>query len=284
MKLLAISDLHVRHAANRHAVEALTPRPDDWLIVAGDVGETIQQVRWVLGFLRQRFARLVWVPGNHELWSPPGDPLRGVARYLALVDVARQAGADTPEDPPPLYQGDGGPALVVPLFLLYDYTFRPDDVAPERAVAWATASGVLCADERVLDPSPHPTRAAWCAERLRVSEERLDALPRDPPKVLVGHFPFRQDMVRLPRIPRFVPWCGTRATEGWHRRWNCRVVVHGHLHLRATDWRDGVRFEEVSLGYPRHWQQRRGADYYLREILPGPRVPSLDWAGPVWHR
>ena len=44
----------------------------------------------------------------------------------------------------------------------------------------------------------------------------------------------------------------------------------GHLHVRTTDWIDGVRFEEVSLGYPRHWRRDRGIDGYLREILPGP--------------
>jgi hypothetical protein len=47
-----------------------------------------------------------------------------------------------------------------------------------------------------------------------------------------------------------------------------------------------VRFEEVALGYPRHWHAERGADAYLREILPGPAVPPLPggWGGPIWHR
>jgi hypothetical protein len=29
-----------------------------------------------------------------------------------------------------------------------------------------------------------------------------------------------------------------------------------------------VRYEEVSLGYPRDWRQERGIGWYLREILP----------------
>ena len=44
-RLLAVSDLHVRHPENRAAVERL--RPDDagdWLIVAGDVGEQADDV------------------------------------------------------------------------------------------------------------------------------------------------------------------------------------------------------------------------------------------------
>jgi hypothetical protein len=50
--------------------------------------------------------------------------------------------------------------------------------------------------------------------------------------------------------------------------------VHGHLHVRATHFRDGVRFEEVSLGYPRDWSVRHGVAPYLRQILPSPRPPA----------
>ena len=37
--------------------------------------------------------------------------------------------------------------------------------------------------------------------------------------------------------------------------------------MRRTDWRDGTRFEEVSLGYPRQWDPAKGVADYLREIL-----------------
>ena len=38
-RLFAVSDLHLGHAANREAIEAIRPRPNDWLILAGDVAE-----------------------------------------------------------------------------------------------------------------------------------------------------------------------------------------------------------------------------------------------------
>ena len=283
-KLLALSDLHVRHKVNRKAIEELGPRPEDDLILAGDLGEKLDDIRWVFETLRPRFARMCWVPGNHELWTRPIDPQRGVARYEALVELAHRYDVTTPEDPPLLFEGEGGPALVAPLFLLYDYSWGPEGMARRATVSWASEQGVVCTDEWYLDPSPFPSREAWCADRLRITQERLDALPADVPLVLVNHFPLRRDLCRLFRIPRFTPWCGTTATEQWHTRWNVKVVVHGHLHMRATDWRDGVRFEEVSLGYPRHWQQHRGADYYVRQILPDPGVLARVWAGPIWHR
>jgi len=47
------------------------------------------------------------------------------------------------------------------------------------------------------------------------------------------------------------------------------VAVSGHLHVRRTDWRDGTRFEEVSLGYARQWHAARGLAAYLRDVTPG---------------
>jgi hypothetical protein len=209
----------------------------------------------------------LWVPGNHELWAWGG--LAGDAKYRAMVEVCRAYGTLTPEDPWARWTGPGGPCRIALLFLLYDYSFRPPHVPLEGAVAWAIESGVLCADEQRLHPHPFPTREAWCAARCADAEARLAALDGEG-VVLVNHFPLRQELVRVYRIPRFEIWCGTTRTSDWHLRYGARAVVAGHLHIRTTDWVDGVRFEEVGLGYPREWRVEAGMDAYLREILPGP--------------
>jgi len=272
MKLLAISDLHVGFPDNRAAVAAMRPRPDDWLILGGDLGETFDHLRFVLDTLGPRFRRLVWVPGNHELYvdpqAGPAEP-RGVERYARYVELCRSQGVLTPEDPYPVWEGEGGPHLIVPMFLLYDYTFRPDDVPVERATDWAAEHGIAAADEIMLDPAPHPDRSAWCHARVDETEARLAAAP-DMPKVLINHFPLRQDLVFLPRVPRFSPWCGTRRTTDFHRRHGARVVVQGHLHVRRTVFVDGVRFEEVSFGYPRDRRPGATIDDLVKQILPDP--------------
>jgi hypothetical protein len=38
-RLFAISDLHLAYTENRAALEQLPNHPDDWLIMAGDLGE-----------------------------------------------------------------------------------------------------------------------------------------------------------------------------------------------------------------------------------------------------
>ena len=276
--MLAVSDLHVGYPENRQIVEGLRPRdPADWLLVAGDVGEVCGDIEWALRLLSGRFARVVWAPGNHELWTPPSDPvqLRGVARYLHLVRMCRSLGVLTPEDPYPVWDGPGGPVAVAPLLVLYDYTFRPSGAATKDAgLAQAYETGVVCADEFLLHPDPYPSLEAWCDARLRLTERRLEASDPGLPVVLVSHFPLVREPTRVLRYPQFAQWCGTERTAGWHLRFGAAAVIYGHLHIPRTSWHDGVRFEEVSLGYPREWQRRPGGPALLRQVLPSATGPA----------
>ena len=270
--LLAVSDLHVAYADNRKVVEHLRPdSDDDWLIVAGDVAETFADVQWALALLSSRFRKVVWTPGNHELWTPSGDPvqLRGERRYDALVQLCRSLGVLTPEDPYAVWAGSGGPVTVAPLFLLYDYSFRVAEAADkERSLALAYAAGVVCTDEVLLDPDPYPTREAWCRARVAQTERRLAASAAQRPMVLVNHYPLVREPTDVLRLPLFAQWCGTELTADWHVRFNAAVMVYGHLHIPRTTWHDGVRFEEVSLGYPEEWRQRGAVPKPVRSILP----------------
>lgn len=272
MNLLAISDLHLGHHINRKALEFIEPRPQDWLILAGDIGETETELADAFALLRRRFARLIWVPGNHELWTTddaPGSPqaMRGQARYSALIALARSFGVVTPEDPYPIWPGSDQPIVVAPLFILYDYSFRPSDIARAEVVKWAAADGIISADETLLDAAPYADRVDWCAARAAQTAARLAALPPDYATVLVNHYPLEHAHAVLPRLPRFAPWCGTQLTAGWHSRFRAVAVIYGHLHARRCFEQDRVQFHEVSLGYPGQWNQRATINAYLRVIL-----------------
>ncbi|GAA0914504.1 metallophosphoesterase [Nonomuraea longicatena] len=270
--LWAVSDLHVGVADNRPLAERLRPEGDeDWLIVAGDVAETAADIEWALGMLARRFAQVVWVPGNHELWTVPADPLqlRGVARYEHLVGLCRALGVLTPEDPYPVWSGAGGPVRIAPLFVLYDHTFRTATAAtPQQAIEQAYDAGVVCTDEFMLHPDPYPDRIAWCAARVELSERRLTAAGDELPLVLVNHWPLVRQPTDVLHHPEFAQWCGTVRTADWHRRFPTAAAVYGHLHIPRTTVYDGVRFEEVSIGYPREWRRRGHPRGLLRKILP----------------
>ena len=268
MRLWAVSDLHLSHPENREALESLPDLPDDWLILAGDIAHGARRLDWCFRRLTPKFRQVVWVPGNHELWTVPDatPELRGVALYDRLVQIARQHDVLTPEDPYPVVEHRGEPVLIAPLFLLYDYSFRPPHIRRGDVVRWARETGAACSDEVMLHPDPFRDRESWCLARCRDTAARLASYPADLPKILINHFPLEERHAVLPRIPRFTPWCGTHRTKGWHRRFNACAVVYGHLHIRGTQWLDRVPFQEVSLGYPRQWDRRRGIGAYLCEV------------------
>ncbi|WP_454199296.1 metallophosphoesterase family protein [Nocardia sp. Marseille-Q1738] len=279
--LLAVSDLHLGHSGNRAVVEEIEPTsPDDWLIVAGDVGEKIRDIRWALSHLRSRFERVIWVPGNHELWTVANDDvqLRGESRYQYLVEMCRDIDVVTPEDEYPIWPGcledhdcEARPMMVAPLFTLYDYSFLPRG-AKDRAEGLAAAerANAVATDEHLLKTEPYRDAADWCDARIDYTGRRLAAVRPDMPLILVNHFPLRREPTRVLLRSEFALWCGTERTACWHREYNVACVVYGHLHIRRTDYFDGVRFEEVSLGYPREWKYAGPPDPLLTQIIPRP--------------
>src|ERR1019366_4252765 len=121
---------------------------------------------------------------------------------------------------------------IAPLFLLYDYSFRPDGaLTKEQGLAVAYESGIVCSDEALLYPDPYPSREAWCWARVEATERRLAALDPALPVVLMNHYPLVREPTRVLRYPQFAQWCGTTRTRDWHTRFNAASVVYGHLHI-----------------------------------------------------
>jgi 3',5'-cyclic AMP phosphodiesterase CpdA len=271
-RLLALSDLHVAYPENRRLIAELHPGAEgDWLLLAGDVGEVFADVEWALRTLSSRFSTVIWTPGNHELWTHPSDPVqaRGVERYGLLVELCRSLGIATPEDPYRVWNGPAGAVTVAPLFTLYDYSFLPDGVpGKEQALALAYETGIVCSDEMLLHPDPYPSREAWCEARIALTERRLAERNPALPVIFVNHYPLIREPTRILRYPQFAQWCGTTRTHDWHVRYNATAVVYGHLHIPRMIWQDGVRFVEVSIGYPREWRGRPA-----RPGVPEPGVP-----------
>jgi 3',5'-cyclic AMP phosphodiesterase CpdA len=263
----------VTHEGNAPIVDRVVPdSPDDWLLVVGDVAERASAIRDTLATLRERFAKVVWVPGNHELWTTPKDEvqLRGQARYEHLVELCRSIDVLTPEDEYPVWEHGARPLTIAPLFVLYDYSWRTpaaEGQSREVALAQAREAGVVCTDEYFLHPDPYPSRPAWCAERLKVSTDRLDAIPAEHGTILMSHWPLHRHPTAPLYYPEFALWCGTTETEDWHLRYRAELAVYGHLHIPRTTSADGVRFEEVSLGYPREWSRRARGAVPIRKLL-----------------
>jgi 3',5'-cyclic AMP phosphodiesterase CpdA len=277
--LRAVSDLHIAYAENRDLVDSIRPQhPGDWLLVAGDVAERLTDIEWALATLRERFACVIWTPGNHELWTLRDEfpQLVGAARYERLVRLCRDLDVVTPEDQFHVWSGAGGPVTVAPLFLLYDYSFlSPGSATVAESYAKAEAAGIVCTDEYFLHPDPYPSRAEWCAARVEYSRRRLDEVDGMHPLVLVTHWPLVRHPTAILRHPEFAQWCGTTRTADWHTRYDVAAAVYGHLHIPQHTVHDGVRFQEVSVGYPREWKRFGLRRPLAQQVLPAPRPGSV---------
>lgn len=268
-KLWAISDLHIANVQNRDALRDLPSFPNDWLILAGDICESLEHLALAFSWCVKKFARVIWVPGNHELWLVESgrESKSSQSKYQDLIELARSFGVLTPEDPWEIFPATGH--LIVPLNTLYDYSYRPDHVSREDVINWAAEQDCVCSDEILIKTHGSQGIEQWSAELCDQAEIRFqNELPEGVKTILINHFPLREDLVHIPRVPRFSPWCGTKRTNDWHIRYRAAVVVSGHLHVRRTDWRDETRFEEVSLGYPKQWDPAKGLQYYLRDVTP----------------
>lgn len=272
--LWAVSDLHISHRGNEEILDKIHPSsPDDWLIVAGDVAERTDDIVDTLRRLKARFATVIWVPGNHELYTTSKDPQQifGVHRYDYLVQMCRDIHVLTPEDVYPLFDPGNGetPVRVVPMFLLYDYSFRPAGTTSKlQALAVARENNVVATDEFLLSPEPFQTREAWCAARIAATQKRLDMIDPAEKTILINHWPLRREPTEALIYEDFALWCGSELTAQWHLKYNAAACIYGHLHIPRTTWYDGVRFDEVSVGYPREWKRRGLPEPILRQVSP----------------
>ncbi|MDO4908882.1 MAG: metallophosphoesterase [Corynebacterium sp.] len=245
--LWAVSDLHAAVRGNSARIDSIQPRhPKDWLIVAGDVAERTDVVVHVLQTLRSRFEKVIWVPGNHELFCRSVDKNQGRAKYSEIVAGLRDIDVLTPEDPYPVFAG----RTIVPLFTLYDYSYRPAGMSLEQALASAHANQIVMTDQFAI--APFVDIRAWCWDRLAYSIKRLSRV--QGPTILINHWPLVSEPINRLRYPQLSLWCGTRHTQSWASRYNAEAVVYGHLHMPSVIEVDGVKHIEVSLGYPREWE------------------------------
>ena len=273
--LWAVSDLHAAAKKNRAKIDEIQPEDaSDWLIVAGDVAERTELILEVLAELNARFAQVIWVPGNHELFSRSQDRHRGREKYDALVAGCRELGIITPEDPYPVFAG----VTVVPLFTLYDYSFRLPGTTVEQALSMAEENSIMMTDEAAI--APFVDIRAWCWDRLAYSIKRLSRI--SGPTVLINHWPLIQEPTMRLRYPEISLWCGTRHTRGWPTRYQAQSVVYGHLHIPAVEVVDGVEHIEASLGYPSEWQGRDEERAWPYPVLTA-ESPQRTVGGRTWH-
>jgi predicted phosphodiesterase len=255
MRIYAISDLHADFRENRRLLERIPARDHrgDTLIVAGDVGDSLAVVREVLASLRERFAQLFFVPGNHELWVR-GDTRDSVEKFHAVLDACRAADVRTSP-------ARAGGAWVVPLFSWYHDSFDVRGEGDHASLeAWS---------DRYFCRWPEGTGRVD-RHFLAMNEPHVGFY--DAPVVTFSHFLPRPDLLPPVRWLRFkgLPLvAGSAEIDLQVRRLGAAVHVFGHSHIPEDRFVAGVRYVQNHLR-----AEGSGEGGLLKRVWDDGRIPA----------
>ncbi|HWW70037.1 MAG TPA: metallophosphoesterase [Duganella sp.] len=250
MKVYALSDLHIDHADNREWLERL---PDaalrgDVLLLAGDVSDSLPRLRWAFTELTRRFLKVLYVPGNHELWLLRDDAADSFAKFDQVAALAAECGVS-------MAPFHCGPLSIVPLLSWYDFSFG--EPTPELLAAWT--------DFRACRWPPGVGPAQVASRFHAMNAPYLQT--RNRHVLSFSHFLPRPDLLPTPLGPiraLLLPVLGSSALEQQLRQLRPQLHVFGHSHARLRCVHDGITYLNQAIGYP---QERGGTPPALTSIF-----------------
>ncbi|XP_078427374.1 uncharacterized protein LOC144699909 [Wolffia australiana] len=291
-KVYAVSDLHTDYSENMAWVRGLSidSYASSALIVAGDVAETRENFAATMKLLKDRFRRVFFVPGNHDLWlrKEKGLFLHSLEKLNALLDVCRELGVETS----PAVVGDVG---IIPLYSWYHQSFdKEKDVSGIRIPSIDTVCKDFYACKWRQELSPKDTSLAICFDSMNeVHRDSIEQIQQNALHIITfSHFVPRQDlcpekrMLFYPNLPKII---GSDLLEERLRLIHgangqpSACHVFGHTHFSWDVELDGIRYVQAPLAYPRERKRRMngGAEWLPFCIYDGAltaRLTSCRWS------
>ncbi len=263
MRVFVWSDLHADHAENRRVLEEISAHEhqDDALLLAGDISHDLGRLSDVLSLLRQRFAAVFFVPGNHDLWVPRVGA-DSAAKLQRVLEVSESLGVAT-KAARLLAPSADQEIWVVPLLSWY--------VLPEEGESSLFVAGH--GPDVGLAGWADRSYIRWPAGRSMAQDMfgkcRRDLLPIPPRAVTISfsHFLPRRELM-YPGVGRqgerpsqhrrssrpffnFSRVAGSSELDRLVRHVGSTIHAYGHQHRNRDREIDGVRYVAHSLGYPR---------------------------------
>ena len=280
MRIFIISDLHVDFEQNRKWLQNLSAQDysADALIVAGDITHDADNLQVTLAELRNRFAHLFFVPGNHDLWLNNGSFNDSLEKLEYLLNLCRDA--DVTVQPLKIgNKNDLSPVWIIPLLSWYTqphegkdslYLQKPGEDNDNR----------MWADNYYIRWSLNGAYPAY--HFYQMSQDILEK-EYDAPVISFSHFLPRQelmfsedrqrDLERIKKYDRNPPFnfsrvAGSTFIEKQIRSLKSLIHVYGHQHINRDRIINDVRYVAHCLGYPneRNRGQVRGLEQGLKQI------------------
>lgn len=269
MKTAVLSDIHVDinrdYPVAQEFARYIKEQGARLAIIAGDVSESQQETLDTLNTIEQLSgARVLFVPGNHDLWGPKGDPDQIGAIYSRYAqDEHCLCGRD-------VVLGD---TVVIGDVGWYDYSFGSGRYSFEEfeKMSLAAAPGrIPCAT-----PGPATTWAApsGCSPaggpHGRLPGEEAGACHPHAAHQGVHRAPGDGQLVLLQRL------FGHRRLGELYRRYPVEVAICGHVHYRKTLEKDGITWMCRCLNYHSEWRPEYGGDTLSQQIAHAAEVMEL---------
>ncbi len=237
MRVFALSDIHIDYDVNAKWIAGLSNADyqDDVLILAGDVTDTLRLLDRCLGALAKRFRKVLFVPGNHDLWViRDGRDKNSFQKFDDVCAVVESSGASMKS-----FRARG--VSIIPLLAWYDYSFG--EPTEELRSIWM--------DYRACR-WPKGCRERDVAAHFATLNE--GPLPSSADKVITySHFLPRIDLMPqgIPAAARVLyPILGSSQLDRQVRALGASMHVYGHSHVNRQLKIDGVSYINNAFGYP----------------------------------
>jgi predicted phosphodiesterase len=208
---------------------------DDFLILAGDISDSLRLLETSLMTLANRFRSVFYVAGNHDLWVNRGDEKKtSLDKFKGIRGVMENCGVSGTAS-------HGETISIIPLLGWYDYSFGE----PSNELK---AAGM---DFR-LYKWPQHLRMREIASCFTATNHPLTR-PANNIVISFSHFLPRIDVMPLyiPARHRIVyPVLGSDALEQQIRLHRSDIHVYGHSHVNRRIEIDGITYINNAFGYP----------------------------------
>lgn len=236
--IIVTSDLHLgitKEVRIKQLAEHIETEQPDLTVLAGDIGEDLDNFRSCLGLLSHLPGTVAVLAGNHDVWARGGHSSRDLWERL-LPEAVRDAGMLWLEDE--IWRQDG--VAVVGSIGWYDYSAVDPTIPPHPPEYFAAQKRKYNMDAMYVDwPWSDSEFAALVGDALWARLSQLEADPEVSSVLAVTHVPvFDVQMARKPADPR---WGFSNAyfgnlTLGQRilQSNKLRAVVSGHTHVGRT--------------------------------------------------
>lgn len=246
MRIYALSDLHIDYVENRRWLSQLSAvdYQDDWLLLAGDISDRMTLLAQCFTQVAEKFQRVLYVPGNHDLWVHRESHADSIEKYRAVCALARDLGLH-------LESIESDQVSVIAILGWYDYSFgQPSE---QLLSNWV--------DYRACQWPSHFDEQKICQFFSQLNTAPVPQLSKTV--ITCSHFVPRIDLMPSFIPPRFrlvYPVLGSVQIERDLRRYRPDIHVYGHSHVNVKRRLDGVTYINNAFAYP---QEKRIAKKHL---------------------